>query len=43
MKVENIEDNPELQQVLWACCEYSKDDTAPLQERAICYSWIVPL
>ena len=43
MKMDAIECNPELQQVLWACYTYWKSETLPVLERIICYSWVLPL
>jgi hypothetical protein len=31
----------ELQRVLWACLDYWSSEEIPLDERVICYSWVV--
>ena len=41
MSVNEIENDLELQRVLWACYEYWKNEPLPVSKRAICYSWIV--
>jgi hypothetical protein len=33
--------DPELQRVLWACLTYWNTERNPLNERAVCYSWVV--
>lgn len=43
MKALEIENDPELQGVLWACYKYCHDESLPSYERVICYSWIVGL
>lgn len=43
MKADEIENDPELQRVLWACYKYWQDESLPANERVICYSWIVGL
>lgn len=44
MKVDEIiENNPELQQVLWACYKYWQGESLPTHERVICYSWVIKL
>lgn len=43
MKADEIENDPELQRVLWACYKYWQDESLPYHERVICYSWIVEL
>jgi len=30
----------ELQRVLWACLTYSNTEQIPIDERAVCYSWV---
>jgi hypothetical protein len=41
MTANEIENNPELQRVLWACYKYWQGESLPPDERAICYSWVV--
>ncbi|HXF85377.1 MAG TPA: hypothetical protein VNK49_08310 [Anaerolineales bacterium] len=43
MEVNRIENDPELQKVLWACYEYWQREILPPENRAICYSWVVRL
>lgn len=43
MKAHEIEKDPELQGVLWACYKYWQDESLPSDKRVICYSWIVGL
>lgn len=43
MEVNRIENDPELQRVLWACYKYWQSETLPPDKRAICYSWVVRL
>lgn len=43
MRVDEIESNVELQQVLWACYKYWQSESLPPHERVICYSWVVKL
>lgn len=43
MRANEIENNAELQQVLWACHEYWQSESLPPHERTICYSWVVRL
>ena len=43
MKADEIENEPELQQVLWACYKYWQNESLPAHERVVCYSWIVGL
>lgn len=40
MRVNEIENDLELQQVLWACYKYWQGESLPPDERIICYSWI---
>ncbi len=40
MQMNEIENNPELQQVLWACYDYWKNEDMPIEERVICYSFV---
>jgi hypothetical protein len=32
--------DPELQRVLWACLTYWNTEQNPLDQRAVCYSWV---
>jgi hypothetical protein len=41
MKANEIENNLELQRVLWACYKYWQGEPLPPHERAICYSWVI--
>jgi len=41
MKTREIENNSELQRVLWACYKYWEGESSPPQERVICYSWVI--
>lgn len=41
MQTDEIENNPELQQVLWACYQYWRTEAAPPHERVICYKWVL--
>ncbi len=43
MTADEIENNSELQRVLWACYKYWQDESLPANERAICYNWIIGL
>lgn len=43
MEVNRIENDPELQKVLWACYKYWQCETLPPENRVICYSWVVRL
>lgn len=36
-----IEDDLELQRILWACYKYWDGESLPPQERIICYSWVL--
>ena len=40
MRVNEIENDLELQQVLWACYKYWQGESLPPDERIICYSWV---
>ena len=40
MRVNEIENDPELQRVLWACYKYWQGESLPPHKRAICYSWV---
>ena len=41
MNIHNLEDDRELQQVLWACYHYWDDPALPPDERLFCHRWIV--
>ncbi len=41
MKVDELENDSELQRVLWACYEYWLGESQPVHERTICYNWVV--
>ncbi len=43
MKADEIENEPELQRVLWACYKYWQDESLPANERVICFGWIIEL
>jgi hypothetical protein len=34
--------DPELQRVLWACLTYWNTEPNPVDQRAVCYSWVAP-
>ena len=36
-----IEDDVELQRILWACYEYWHKESLPPDERIICYNWVL--
>ena len=40
MRVNEIENDLELQRVLWACYTYWQGEALPPHERTICYSWV---
>lgn len=41
MGADGIEDDVELQRILWACYEYWHAESLPHHERIICYNWIL--
>lgn len=41
METIEIENNTELQRILWACYEYWRKETLAPHERSICYTWVV--
>jgi hypothetical protein len=41
MEANEIEDDVELQRVLWACYKYWHDESLPPYERIICYNWVL--
>jgi len=41
MQTDKIENNPELQRVLWACYQYWKTESSPPHKRVICYKWVL--
>ncbi|GEM_PF-1587917 len=43
MKTGEIENDSELQRVLWACYKYWQSELLPAHKRNVCYSWIVGL
>jgi hypothetical protein len=43
MRANEIENDLELQRVLWACYRYWQGEALPPHERVICYSWVVRL
>jgi hypothetical protein len=44
MRATEIENDPELQRVLWACYQYWQGEEAlPPHERTICYKWALDL
>ena len=43
MRANEIENDLELQRVLWACHKYWQSESLPPHERAICYSWVLRL
>lgn len=40
-KVLDIDEDPELQHVLWACHTYWQTEPLPVDQRAVCYSWVI--
>jgi hypothetical protein len=39
---DRIENNTELQQVLWACYKYwQSEESSPPDERVVCYKWVL--
>jgi hypothetical protein len=43
MTAKEIENDSELQHVLWACYRYWQGEVQPPPERSICYSWVLRL
>ena len=43
MGANEIGDDVELQQILWACYEYWQAESLPAHERIICYNWVLGL
>ncbi|SRR6266566_3444301 len=41
MMLQEIEGNPEQQQVLWACLAYWSTEPSPIEKRMVCYSWVL--
>lgn len=41
MKPIDIDNDKELQRVLWACYEYWRNEPLPVEDRELCYSWVV--
>lgn len=41
MAANEIGDDVELQQILWACYEYWQAESLPPHERIICYNWVL--
>lgn len=41
METIEIENNTELQRILWACYEYWRKESLSTHEKSICYAWIV--
>jgi len=42
MRSKGIENEPELQRILWACYNYWQSESSlPSSERVICYSWVL--
>ncbi len=41
MGANKIEDNLELQRILWACYKYWQSESLPPYERIICYTWVL--
>lgn len=37
----DLENNAELQRVLWACYKYWQGEPLPVDQRAVCYSWVI--
>jgi len=38
---QELETNPGLQRVLWACYKYWIAETLPLEQRMVCYTWVL--
>ncbi|MBI2986695.1 MAG: hypothetical protein HYY45_08005 [Deltaproteobacteria bacterium] len=36
----DIERDVELQRILWACHEYWRSEPLPIDQRAVCYTWV---
>lgn len=41
MRVDDIERETELQRVLWACYKYWESEPVPVDQRTICYNWVI--
>jgi hypothetical protein len=41
MKTHDLENDSELRQVLWSCDAYCKAEPPSVEERVICYKWIL--
>jgi len=41
MRVSEIENDQELQRILWACYKYWQGQSSSPGERAICYNWVL--
>ena len=41
MEVNEIEEDLELQRILWACYKYWQSESSPTEERGICYKWVL--
>ncbi len=42
-QLDEVQDDRQLQRVLWACYEYWRLEDLPPDERAVCYSWVFDL
>jgi hypothetical protein len=41
MTINQVLTDPKLKRILWACLAYWNSEPNPLNERAVCYSWVV--
>ena len=41
MSIEEIVNEKELTQILWACYEYWDNESDPVEKRVVCYDWVV--
>ena len=41
MSIEEIVNEKELKQILWACYNYWNNESKPIDERVICYAWVI--
>ena len=41
MTTEELETNLELQRVLWACYKYWITEVLPVEQRVVCYTWVL--
>lgn len=41
MNISEALGDPELERILWACLNYWSSEQIPLDQRTLCYSWVV--